>query len=109
MKTTMTMMTMALAGLLAAGCYTTRITSGAPPQTVAPLAQDRWHHAAVVGIAEISPPVDLDGMCADRGWAEIKEQQTFLNGLVAGVTSSIYTPRTYSLSCGPTAPGTALR
>jgi hypothetical protein len=92
-----------LASALISGCYTTRIVSGVAPKTVAPMAQDRWHHSVVVGIAEISPPVDLDAMCTNRDWAEIKEELTFLNGVVTAGTGGIYTPRTYTLSCGPEA------
>jgi hypothetical protein len=97
----MMMIGLALAGALAGGCYTTRIVSGVPAKTVAPMAQDRWHHSVVAGIAEISPPVDLDAMCTDGDWAEIKEEMTFLNGVVNAGTGGIYTPRTYTLSCGP--------
>jgi hypothetical protein len=75
--------------------------AGVPPNTVAPMAQDRRHHSVVAGIAEISPPVDLDGMCTNGDWAEIKEELTFLNGVVNVGTAGIYTPRTYTLSCGP--------
>jgi hypothetical protein len=72
-----------------------------PPKNVAPFATDRWHHAVVAGIAEISPPVDLEGNCSDGHWAEIKEELTFLNVVVSAGTSGIYTPRTYTVTCGP--------
>lgn len=97
---TSSMMRLVLGCALASACYTTHIVSGVPPAGVAPMAQDRWHHTVVLGIAEISPPVDLEADCSPKRWAEIKEELTFLNGVVSGVTSSIYTPRTYTVTCG---------
>jgi hypothetical protein len=89
-----------IAGAVAAGagCYTTRIHSGMPGSTPSLLATDRWHHTVVAGVAEISDPIDLEALCP-QGWASIHEEYTFLNGLVAGVTSQIYTPRVYTVTC----------
>jgi hypothetical protein len=98
-----------LAGAIgASGCYTTRIHSGIPGAMPALLANQRWHHTLVGGLAEISDPIDLDAVCP-QGWATIHEEYTFLNGLVAGFTEQIYTPRTYTVTCGggAVAPGAA--
>ncbi|MEO5769651.1 MAG: hypothetical protein ABIS92_14965 [Polyangia bacterium] len=99
-KVNLKLIALALGSVLMTGCYTTRIVSGAPPQSVAPLAQERWHHTVVVGMAEVSPPVDLEANCPGRAWSEIKEESTFPNGVVSSVTSSLYTPRTYTVTCG---------
>jgi Bor protein len=84
-----------------AGCYTTRVHSGRTGSLPAPMATKRWHHTMVVGIAELSS-VDLDALCPTGAWATIDEEQTFLNGFVAGVTHQIYTPRTYTVTCSGT-------
>ena len=86
-----------------AGCYTTRVHSGMPGSMPAPMATERWHHTLVVGVAEISDPIDLEALCP-QGWASIHEEYTFLNGLAAGVTSQIYTPRVYTVTCSGGAP-----
>jgi hypothetical protein len=92
--------------LLGAGCYTTTISTGMPAQAPSVLATERWHHTVVGGLAEISDPVDLEGVCPQGGWASIQEEVSFVNGLVSAVLSSIYTPRTYTIMCqgGPAAP-----
>jgi hypothetical protein len=91
-----------------AGCYTTRIHAGPPGVMPAPLATGRWHHTLVGGLAEIADPIDLEALCP-QGWATINEEYSFLNGLAASVTSQIYTPRTYTVTCsgGAAVPGTA--
>lgn len=105
---TTNMIKLAIVCLLGAGCYTTRIVSGVPAQNVAPMAQGAWHHSVVMGIAEISPPVDLVGLCPQGSWAVINEEMSFLNGLVGGLTGGVYTPRTYTVTCGAgAAPATA--
>ena len=92
---------------VAGGCYTTRVHSGMPGAIPAPLATERWHHTLVGGLAEVSDPIDLEALCP-QGWATIHEEYTFLNGLVAGVTEQIYTPRTYTVTCSGAAPAAAV-
>ena len=82
-----------------AGCYTTRIHTGLQPQMPSITASERSHHTVVAGLAEISDPVDLDGACPAGSWASITEELTFINGLLGALTSSIYTPRTYTIMC----------
>jgi hypothetical protein len=94
-----------LAGVLLlglGGCYTTRIHSGNQGTLPSPMATERWHHTLVVGLAEVSDPIDLDSVCPARSWATIDEKLTFVNGFVAGVTNQIYTPRTYTVTCSGT-------
>lgn len=89
------------------GCYTTRIHSGVPGTMPSPMATERWHHTVVLGLAEISEPIDLDGVCPPGAWATINEEVTFVNGLVAAITGQIYTPRTYTVTCSGTGPAPA--
>ena len=105
----MILRSLVLAGLLAVGlggCYTTRIHTGMQGTTPSLMATDRWHHAIVNGLAELSDPVDLEGVCPG-GWSAINEQVSFVNGLATVVTWGIYTPRTYTVTCGTGAPSPA--
>jgi len=83
---------------LVSGCYTTTIQSGRPAGAP-PIAYDeRWHHGVLWGIAEISGPYDLSKACP-LGWAEIKTETSFLNGLLDLFTSSIYAPQSVTVRC----------
>ena len=59
---------------------------------------NEWHHVGVFGIVEFSPPIDIKGHCP-RGWDTIQTENSFLSGLVSGVTYSLYTPREANLVC----------
>lgn len=87
----------ALAAALS-GCFTTTVSSGKPPARAAIQYDEKWHHGLVWGIAEVSGPYDLEAICPG-GWAEIKTETSFLNGLVEAVTSGIYSPQTVSVRC----------
>ena len=95
----------ALCPLLLSGCYTTILTRGAPPANARIEYDERWHHGLVIGIAELSGPYNLARVCPS-GWAEIKTETSFLNGLVEAATSGIYSPQTVSVRCAaaPSAP-----
>ncbi len=84
--------------VLASGCYTTTVRSGKPPGDATAEYDGKWHSGVVWGIAELSGPYDLSEVCPN-GWAEITTETSFLNGLVDGVTSSIYSPQTVTVRC----------
>jgi hypothetical protein len=93
----------------ATGCFTTTVKSGAPAAPPVIEYDEKWHSGLIVGIAELSGPYDLSKICPN-GWAEIKTETSFLNGLVQAVTWGIYNPQTVTVRCagGPAAPGTSL-
>jgi hypothetical protein len=86
--------------LAASGCYTTTLRSGltAAPATLE--YDSRWHHGVFWGIAEISGPYDLSEVCP-QGWAEIKTETSFLNGLLYSLSGSLYAPQTVTIHCAP--------
>jgi hypothetical protein len=91
--------TFALLALASSGCYATTIRSGLPVQAKPDIEYDqRWHHGAVLGIAEISGPYDLHEICPN-GWAEIKTRTTFINGLVDAITGGLYNPQSVTVRC----------
>ena len=80
-------------------CYRTRMTfRQAPHAEISGDYDERWHHDGVFGLAQFSDPVALDRACP-AGVAEIEQRTSFVNGLVAGLTSSLYTPQTVSVYC----------
>jgi hypothetical protein len=93
-----------VAALGAAGCFKTTIRSGLPAAAAPAVEYDgKWHHGLLWGLAEISGPYDLSAICP-QGWAEVKTKTGFVDGLLSGITYSIYTPQTVTIIC---ASGTA--
>jgi hypothetical protein len=88
----------ALALLGSAGCYTTTLQSGLPAAPPTVEYDDKWHSGVVLGIAELSGPYDLQKICPN-GWAQIKTETSFVNGIVELVTSGIYSPQTVTIHC----------
>ena len=80
-----------------AACYrhTINFGDGAP---TGELLYDHWEHFWIVGLIG-DKVLDVEQICLS-GNATIESRQTFLNGLVAALTSGIYTPRTLRLRCG---------
>ena len=52
--------------------------------------REQWHHLAINGLIEISPPMDINYNCANQQWDTVTMERTFLNG-VASVTSQYFT------------------
>lgn len=89
--------TAALAGLLlTAGCYehTVAVGGGAPH---APVVDEHWQNFWLGGLVG-HVRVDVEEVCPS-GKATIEAKQTFLNGLVAALTTGIYTPTTLKIRC----------
>ena len=82
--------------LFATGCFrhTIDVGGGAPRS---PVIYDRWEHFWLAGLVGHTR-VDLERMCPS-GQATVEARQSFLNGLVAGLTSGIYTPMTLRVRC----------
>ncbi|MDP2957247.1 MAG: Bor family protein [Longimicrobiales bacterium] len=82
--------------LFAAGCFrhTIDVGGGAP---AGPVVYDRWEHFWLGGLVGHTR-VDVERICPS-GQATIEARQSFLNGLVSGLTSGIYTPMTLKVRC----------
>ena len=83
-----------VAGL--AGCYEHTVTVGAGAP-VGPVVYDHWENFWLAGLIG-HVQVDVKKMCPS-GDATIYARQTFLNGLVSGLTSGIFTPTTLTVRC----------
>lgn len=88
---------LAVALLLGTGaCYehTVTVRGGAPH---GPVVYDHWENHWLAGLIGHTR-VDVEELCPS-GRATIVAKQTFLNGLVAALTSGIYTPTTLRVRC----------
>ncbi len=79
-----------------AGCSRHTIIVGRGAPTVE-LLYDHWENFWIVGLIG-DKTLDVAQICPS-GNATIEARQTFLNGLVAALTSGIYTPRRLRLRC----------
>jgi len=93
------------AGLILLGLTATLGTAGCFRHTVdvgggarhAPVVYDRWEHFWLAGLVG-HVQVDVERLCPS-GQATIEARQSFLNGLVTGLTSGIYAPTTVRVRC----------
>ena len=81
-------------GLTACFEHTVEVGAGAPDGR---LVYDHWEHFWIGGLIG-ETRVDIEEMCPS-GDATIEAYQSFLNGLVAGLTGGIYTPTTLKVRC----------
>ena len=78
------------------GCFTTVLKSGQPANAARIENDKRWHHGVIWGVAELSGPYDLKTLCPN-GWAEVKSETSFVNGLLDAITSGIYAPQSVTI------------
>ena len=79
-------------------CYTTTLRSGQPANPARQEYDQRWHHGVIWGIAELSGPYNLKEICPN-GWAEVKTETSFVNGLLDLLTSGVYAPQSVTIRC----------
>jgi hypothetical protein len=87
-----------VASVILSGCYKITLQNGARP-LAASYKQGEWHHDGVIGLVEFSEPVDMANRCGGKNWESVKVHQTFVQGLVSGVTYSLYNPWDVAYSC----------
>lgn len=82
---------------LASACYRVTVVSNAAPS---PTVVDKpWVNSFVLGLVPPSAPVDVAQQCPGGNVAKVVTERSFLNGLVAALTSSIYTPMHVQVTC----------
>lgn len=87
-----------VASIILSGCYKITLQNGGRPLG-ASYKQGEWHHDGVAGLVEFSEPVDMKNRCEGRNWDSVKIHQTFVQGLVSGVTYGLYNPWDVAYSC----------
>lgn len=87
--------------VLLAGCYHYTVISGAPAS--AQKIEIPWQKAWVLGL--VPPDTIKSQSTCPQGIAQFETKHSFLNGLVAGLTYSIFTPIHPTVTCasGPVA------
>lgn len=81
--------------LMGAGCYHVTVISGAPAGQAT--IDKQWQNSFVYGLVP-PPEIDSKSTCA-RGVSKVETERSFLNGLVAALTWSIYTPMHARVTC----------
>ena len=73
-----------------------------------------WHHDGILALVEFSDPVDLKERCKNASWKTVQIEETFVQGLLRGITYSLYDPWNVTYSCAhsevnalPSTPGEA--
>ena len=84
---------------LLAACFHQVVQTGRTPGPV--VVEKPWVSTFIFGIVP-AQPIDVRQQCPS-GVATVETQQTFLNGLVGGITLGIYTPQSVKVTCA--APG----
>ena len=91
-----------LASLTLAGCSTVTFVQYEQPgehETV-----NRWHHATINGMVELSQPLDVHSICKEKAWTNITTEFTFYNFLVSAIVPpvpylSLYSGWTNKVQC----------
>lgn len=83
------------------GCYHAVIQTGRPESS--DVISIKWANSFIIGL--VPPPVVETAQRCPNGVAKVETQHSFLNGLVAAITFSIYTPIQIDVTCA--ARGTA--
>jgi hypothetical protein len=84
-----------LGAAMLTGCYHVTVISGTSPS---PTVVDKpWQHSFIYGIVP-PPEINVKEQCPN-GVQKVETEASFLNGLVAVITSSIYTPIHARITC----------
>ena len=90
-----------LAAFALTGCYHAVIQTGRPEST--DVISIKWANSFIFGL--VPPPIVETASRCTNGVAKVETQHSFLNGLAAIVTFSLYTPMQIDVTCA--ARGTA--
>ena len=89
-----------------AACHRVRIIRGNGGGVPSPTYFDTWYHNVILGLVDVSGPVDLNQVCGGGAWSEIFIRRSFINSIV-WIVGPIWTPTTVTIYCGggPGIPG----
>jgi hypothetical protein len=90
------------AGITLIGCNTVTFVQYEQPGEHK--TTNRWHHATINGMVELSPPLDVRDICDEKAWTNITTEFTFYNFLVGTIVPvatyvSLYSSWTNSVQC----------
>ena len=82
-------------GALAGGCYHVTVETGAAPS---PIVVDKpWQLSFIYGLVP-PPELNVKAECPN-GVSKVETETSFLNGLVGGLTYSLFTPVHARVTC----------
>jgi len=86
-KARLTIVLPALCVYLLSGCSTIQFVQHEQPgeHTVV----NRWHHATLNGMVELSKPLDVRSVCGKKAWTTITTEFTFYNALPELIVPSL--------------------
>ncbi|MBY6186605.1 Bor family protein [Marinobacter hydrocarbonoclasticus] len=91
-----------MATSLLAGCHTIHFDHDQPVTSNDDKSTEQWHHNMALALVEVSDPVDLNNQCGENGWASVKTETSFINGLPGAVIpylGLLWTPKTATVQC----------
>jgi hypothetical protein len=88
----------ALAALSLTACFHIRYVQQEPAEPTP--AYESWNSTYLFGLIEGGPVHDASRACPG-GFAEARNVQSFVNGLVQMITLTIYAPTEVSIHCAP--------
>ncbi len=91
------MIGLALLMSLFSGCSTIYFENGS--RVSQNLEYTEWHHDGIFELVEFSDPVNMNERCDGKSWTAIRVEETFIQGLISGVTYSLYNPWDVAYSC----------
>ena len=50
---------------------------------------EKWHHNAAYSLMELSPVVDMGGLCKDKEWSMVTTKETFLTAIAGGADDAV--------------------
>jgi Bor protein len=83
--------------VLLSGCTTISFENGSTSGKR--FKTEKLHHNVVLGLVEVSDPVNLERECANQDWEEVQTQYSVFTWLAGRITYSMWDPKTVSLSC----------
>lgn len=82
--------------LVLSGCFHASIETGAAPS--ATVIEKPWAPSFVYGLVPPST-VETQEKCGAKGVSKVETRISFLNGLVSGLTFSLFTPMSIKVTC----------
>lgn len=96
MKRFLSLLLVPLVALAMSGCFHAEITTDKQPS--GQVIEKPWATGFLFGLAMPGAKVDAAQQCSN-GVARVETEQSFLNGLAAGITFSLYTPMSVTVAC----------
>lgn len=97
-------LSIAIASLSLVGCSVMHFQNG--PVQAEGRTIEQWHHNVALSLYEVSPPLNMKALCADKPWSMITTQETFATGLAGAAVNSValgvsvWDPQMVDYTCG---------